>query len=296
MRLHPIFLFALICLIVNNSRAIAASSKNGTAEDSFKPQQCQRTENPDVLNSQSWVTKQGNCLPSNLASPQADFVRLMLYPADFAPVTALDVSGLDALLAEIKQPQNRSTLAQWWDYLLNWLKGLETRQNGDEFKRLLAWLKTVIPSVETARAMLYGVLAITILSAAGLVIHELYLSGWLYRIGGKLRRIKVNNGEIIYTENKTGGHVDLENLPPVKQVALMLKQCIEILAIRHDMPDNRSLTNYELCRYLQQKHADSANAFASLAELSEPVLYGGVIPSPQILLLCQQRSRQILDS
>ncbi|WP_031432343.1 DUF4129 domain-containing protein [Methylomarinum vadi] len=247
------------------------------------------------LNRQYWVTKQGNDLPEKLTARQLLFLNSTQQPFDSGVIAALDESQLDALLAEIIEPRKDSVFEQWWESLLSWLNSFADEQEEGDLDWLLVFFKAITPSAQSARIMLYLVFAATILAAVALVLHELYLSGWLARMGSRFRRKETVKKDLSEKINTDVTLADPEFLPASKQVALLLKRCIDVLVARGEMPLNPALTNHELRRCLQQRQTGSAAAFALLTELAEPVLYGGKPPSADVLNMCRQQSQQILE-
>lgn len=258
-----------------------------------------RTDGENIIsvpfNRRYWVTKQGNELPEKLTARQLLFVNSTQQPFDSEIIAALDESRLESLLAEIIEPRNNSVLERWWNSLLNWLNSFAEEQEEGDLDWLLVFFEAITPSAATARIMFYLVFAATILAAVALVLHEFYLNGWLARSGSRHRRKEAVNVALNEKNNTEATLPDFESLPPGRQVTLLLKRCIDVLVERGEMPLNPALTNHELRQCLQQTQAGSAAAFAILTELAEPVLYGDKSPSADVLSMCRQQSRLILE-
>ncbi len=240
-----------------------------------------------------WVTPLGDRLPDRLTPAQARFVNSLLNPPRLHKGALLDESGLGELLAQIVEPQESSQVVRWWESLLEWLKSLKVESDGDDWRWLVDLIKGLSPSEDTARALVYIAGAVTVLAALALVGRELYLGGPWFRFVGRRRRMPKR--EAAGDRNvPADSAVDPDTLPPAGQVALLLRRCIAVMAERGELPNNPALTNHELCLCLRQNFPASAAAFASLAELAEPVLYGNEDPPRQVVLQCRHQSSLIL--
>lgn len=239
---------------------------------------------------QPWITSAGNQLPARLTSGQQRFMNAMRHASTLD--LSLDESELDALLEEIKEKREPSSWTQWWNSMLNWLESLNMEHYDGELAWLQDFFQAITPSARTARILLYLVLAATCLAAGVLIVHELYLSGALSRRGTD-RRGQSLNPKSSRSDNTGKTPWNMTGLPPKKQVAFLLQAAIEVLEQRGEIPSNPALTNDEIRLYLSRKQALAAVPFSVLIELAEPVLYGEIEPSRDMLLHCRLQTEHI---
>ncbi|MGR9053476.1 MAG: DUF4129 domain-containing protein [Gammaproteobacteria bacterium] len=245
----------------------------------------------DDLKAQHWVSSQSQGLPATITSNQALFLESMLFASGVA--ATLDETRLNSLLADILEPDRTSSVEKWWKAFQDWLKGLLSKENEAHFGWLVKLLQAIAPSTQTARTLLYVAYTLTISAAVGLVLHELYLSGFFSRFEFPRRRQQVTLDNLTLPEPHENA-VDPDILPPSRQIAFWLARCIETLSKRGEMPENPALTNRELRQWLRHHQTRSADAFSLLTELAEPVLYGDEIPSRHLLTQFRQQAELIL--
>lgn len=215
-----------------------------------------------------------------------------------APGTRLEwtqpPARLTALLKEVLLPQERADRISWWERFLQWLRDrVEMPGRVD-----LGWLERIVDalqiSAETAKRILYGVLALLVLSLVALFVHELRAAG-LFQVG---RRFK-GRRHAGATSPPTAASGDstlagIRALARQRQPAAFLRSCIEELILRGRLPHDKSRTNRELCRLIGED--PSAESFNDLVVLAEDASYGGYPVTDRILTRCRGDAEQILGT
>jgi len=201
---------------------------------------------------------------------------------------------LSALLKEVLLPQERADRISWWERFLQWLRDrVEMPGHVD-----LGWLERIVDalqiSAETAKRILYGVLALLVLSLVGLFVHELRAAG-LFQVGRRFngrRRAGATSPPTPASGDST--LAGIRALARQRQPAAILRLCIEELILRGRLPYDKSRTNRELCRFIAED--PSAESFDDLVVLAEDASYGGYPVTDRILSRCRGDAEQILGT
>lgn len=232
-------------------------------------------------------------LPDNITLAQLKF----LHTSALVPVNSrtLDESGLDRLLAGILIDQQHDDQSTWWKQFLEWLNSFKPEKYESEFGWLMKFLEAITPSEQVARIIMYIVFGITLLSAIGMVIWELYMNGVFSRQKGNYS--KLGNQKVMpVVESKRRLSVEeIQQLAPEMQVVALYNNVISYLIEQAQLPGNPALTNFELQASLRKHKSLAQTAFASLVANVEPVLYGGKLtPTKNSLECCWNSAQQIL--
>ncbi len=233
-------------------------------------------------------------LPEQFSRSQLQYLIASMQTTDNR--TVLDRTGLDNLLAEIYVEHQQDETNSLWQQFLGWLKHFKPENHEAEFTWLVHFLDSITPSEYTARIMMYGAFALIIILTIVLVFKELSIAGMFSR----KKTEKKTNGQVfdnkIANIEKPLSIEEIRQLEPRKQLPGLFKTVIDHLVKQGDLPENKILTNQELKQKLCQHESSSDKIFTLLLDEVEPVLYGGVQPSEQILKRSWQYAEKILHS
>jgi hypothetical protein len=229
------------------------------------------------------------------SSELLDLEALMAAPA---PGTRLEwtqpPARLTALLKEVLLPQERADRVSWWERFLQWLRDRVNVPGHVD----LGWLERIVDalqiSAETAKRILYGVLALLVLSLVALFVHELRAAG-LFQVGRRFKGRR-HAGATSPPTAASGDStlVGIRALARQRQPAAFLRSCIEELILRGRLPHDKSRTNRELCRLIGEDPI--AASFDDLVVLAEDASYGGYPVTDRILTRCRVDAEQILGT
>ncbi len=231
-------------------------------------------------------------LPDNVSLAQLNFLQSSMRTSSNS--RAIDISGLDELLASILIDHQDDDQSTWWKQFMEWLNSFKPEKYESEFGWLMKFLEAITPSEQVARIIMYVVFGITLLLAVGMVIWELYINGVFSRRKGN-RRSLANQTVIPDVESRPSLTVtEIQKLAPGMQVVALYNNVISCLIERAQLPGDPALTNFELQAYLRKHKSLAQTAFASLVVNVEPVLYGKLTPTKNSLECCWNNAQQIL--
>jgi len=204
---------------------------------------------------------------------------------------------LREILQAVRLSEDDDQRLGWWDRFLGWLRDLVKRRSDAD----LGWLEGILDAIqieaETANRILYGVLAVLILSLLALLLSELKAAGFF-----RSRRM-ADTGRGAW-EGALAGRVPaadhdlglsgIRDLATQRQPAAILRLCIRALIARGRLPDDPSRTNRELHRALARD--STATSFGDLVVLAEGASYGGYQVTDQVLTRCYTGAEHILEA
>ena len=205
----------------------------------------------------------------------------------------LDDQGLNDLLKGIRVFEKKDQSMEWWDRFLDWLKSKKPEKYEAEFQWLIKMINALMPSEQTlkifTKVMIYCLIAISL----GIIVWEIYLAGAFSRFG--FQRKTNDAAKPVSTVTDQSGLVlaEVSQLSPSEQVSALLNYAITGLIDQQQLPEDRSLTNQEMSKYLQQKDAPAKHIFSQLVQQSEPVIYGNLQPGSVIVDQCWEMAELI---
>jgi hypothetical protein len=224
------------------------------------------------LQSQNVLAASEPSLSAGLSLSQLEFLADSLRQNETGKTISTD--GLDPLLASIvDKSQDPKTAEKWWQAFLKWLEGLKSGDYEQEYQWLLRLFSALKPSELTQQILIYGSIALLAAACVALVINELYLAGFFSRLRGRKPPLQPDT-QSAADSISTPTTKDFANLPPHKQIALVLEQVIDTLAARQAIPQNKALTHRQILSQLGQNGSQYEMAFAQLVQTAEPIVYG----------------------
>jgi hypothetical protein len=185
-------------------------------------------------------------------------------PADLAPI-------LDSL-DEARDQQPRGLL----DRLKGWMRSLLERQ-ADSGSWLAEWLEDFELSGGVTLAIVYGLAALVVISALGIVFNELRVAR---AFGGKSSRRLTHVAAAL-----AGGRAaaptlaDIESAPMHERPSLLLRLVVASLIGTGRLTVERSLTHRELVARARLDDASQRDNLARLASTAEQIMYSGSAPA-----------------
>jgi hypothetical protein len=203
------------------------------------------------------------------------------------PVSEFQKKPLDRLLADIVETTPKDTGSESWQAFLKWLDSLKSGSYEGEYQWFLNLMQAIKPSEHTILMIIYGLIAVLVILSAWLVISELYVAGFFATLTGKhlaLTRTKPSNQPIA---GITALPQTVHELPPHRQIAVLLEQIIIGLVGRGLLPHDASFTYQQMVVHLfhqpPQSPFDPGPTFAQLVQTAEPILYGNRPVNSQML-------------
>lgn len=242
---------------------------NRPVQEAIKTKDC-----PDLLlqlQSNSWPLTEPE-LDEEITPAQLRFLQRARL-VDTAALS-LDREDLAQLLNEVQQPDARDEHGQWWKAINAWLDQLKSGDYEAEYQWLRTLLEAITPSETVARVLLYGSLALLVLTSLGLVGVELYHAGWLTRFSSaRQAKRKAAHDKPCTRSGALPDDADVSPFPPRKQLAALLDAVIDALTAQKLIPADTTLTHRQLLRTAADRSMPVL-VFQRLVETAEPVLYG----------------------
>jgi hypothetical protein len=205
--------------------------------------------------------------------------------------TALNLSGLDGVLAGIFDPSAEEVRKQWWTRFLQWLDSLKGKDYDTQFQWFSGLLNGMTLSDETLAHLFYGLMALLVLVTLGLVSHELWLAEVFARWSGR-RKSGQQADRVLVTASAPS--VFSGELSPPQQIAALLAQVVEALAVREAIPRDATLTYRQLLRHLKPTRGVNPAAFTALVATAEPIVFGQQAADAQILAAYRRDAEALL--
>jgi hypothetical protein len=204
--------------------------------------------------------------------------------------TALNLSGLDGLLAGIFDPSAEEVRKQWWTRFLQWLDSLKGKDYDTQFQWFSGLLNGMTLSDETLVHLFYGLMVLLVLVTLGLVSHELWLAEVFAHRGR--RKADQQTGVVLAAVSAPSGFGG--ELSPPQQIAALLAQVVEALAVREAIPRDATLTYRQLLRHLKPTRGVNPAAFTALVATAEPIVFGQQAADAQILAAYRRDAEALL--
>ena len=187
-------------------------------------------------------------------------------------VGRLDYDGLGQLLKNtyVATPEPKKS---WWDHFIEWLAQFLPETKKEDTQWLFDLLKALAPPEWVAAILLYGMMALIILIAVGVIVNE-----WRHYERARRRHRQRRAGGDENAPASVSGFLSLESvlkLPPEARGAAILRISIDSLMETGSLPSDKSYTNREYATYLSRLDSDKATTFAGLSAMAETALYGG---------------------
>ncbi|POZ53264.1 hypothetical protein AADEFJLK_00282 [Methylovulum psychrotolerans] len=205
--------------------------------------------------------------------------------------TALNLGGLDGILAGIFDPSAEEARKQWWTRFLQWLDSLKGKDYDTQFQWFSGLLNGMTLSDETLAHLFYGLIALLVLVTLGLVSHELWLAEVFARWSGGRRKADQQTGVVLAAVSAPS---DFGGLSPPQQIAALLAQVVEALAVREAIPRDATLTYRQLLRHLKPTRGVNPAAFTALVATAEPIVFGQQAADAQILAAYRRDAEALL--
>lgn len=192
------------------------------------------------------------------------------------PNPRLQPQAVAAILKEVAAQQAPAEPLGWWERFLRWLERLLQPQQPEHSPLpawLVEWLRWIPSGV--AKGVIRGTGAMLAALLLWLVWRELRDSGVLQSAG---RTPRGHRGAAAPEPAASHGRLDwaaLRRLPAAAQATAALRLVIACLAARGLLPDDRSLTNHQLHRYLARHASSLETDFRAVVGAVELELYGG---------------------
>ena len=185
-------------------------------------------------------------------------------PADLAPI----LSSLD--------DDRRERPLGVLDRLKKWLRSL-LEQQADSGAWLAQWLDDFEMSRGVTLAIVYGLAALVVISALGIVFNELRAAGVL----GERSRRSASGMAGVLTGAQTAAPTlaDIEAAPLHERPSLLLRLVVASLMGAGRLTAERSLTHRELVSRARLDDADQREHLARLASTAERIMYSGSTPA-----------------
>ena len=192
-------------------------------------------------------------------------------------------NGLDQLLANILETELKDPESEWWQAFLKWLDSLKAEDYEAEYQWLLRFIETIKPSKQSVLFFIYGSMALLVITSAWLVLGELYRAGVFAFVTGRRRPIAECKQRHEKISSSSATQQAINELPPHRQITVLLEQVIDVLAERKMIPRDTSLTHRQLLRYIGLHAAGPESIFAHLVQEAEPIVYGNRPVTDQVL-------------
>jgi hypothetical protein len=203
-----------------------------------------------------------------------------------------DLSRLESILAETLDTEDRDRGQSWWERLLYWLRQRHKGRDEADLRWLEAWLEKLALAETTAEYIAYGVSALLILVAVGLVLNEVRL----VRQGRPERRPRnsARGDPAGATAVTSGTPSEVQSLP--RNAPELLNVCIDYLIQNRRLPEARSRTNREFLRHLYHTGDSAAPGFHHLLQQAECALYGDRPVDAYALQQCHRKAAALLGA
>jgi hypothetical protein len=180
-----------------------------------------------------------------------------------------DRDSLDEVLASLEQPSNERPLNAF-DRFKRWLRERLGANQAGESTWLSRWLDRIELPESFGEWLLYGLVILTVVAAAAVVLNEARVAGWL-----RARRSAQVGGSPGLAPS-----IDLLGNHARDPASLLLQELVNILIRSGRLKFERSLTHRELSAAAQLDNVEQRAAFGELTALAERVLYGSQ-PTPR---------------
>jgi hypothetical protein len=195
-----------------------------------------------------------------------------------APAAAqpIDPASLAQILSDLhEEPPARPPGLM--ERLRHWLRAwLERQSEGDSW--LDRWLREFEVSRGVTLTIVYGLAALVVISALGIVFNELRLEG---AFGGHARRRRAAGGvaSLAGAEGVPPTLADLEAAPLHERPSLLLRLLVASLVRRGRLTADRSLTHRELVVRARLDDASQRDCLARVSSAAERIVYSGSAPA-----------------
>jgi hypothetical protein len=179
-----------------------------------------------------------------------------------------DVASLPTALESLRELNAERPLT-WLDRFEKWLRAFLERGQGqsDSDSWLSRWLQDVDISETVAKGIVYGIEALVVIFALGVVVNELRVAGVLRGWRRQTQASKIAAGQHDPAAIETSSSPDA--------VPTLLRALVSTLVRGGRLRTERSLTHRELCVQATFDDAQQRECFRSLAALAERAVYGG---------------------
>lgn len=183
------------------------------------------------------------------------------------------LTQLDPVLESLQQERPIDRPPTLFERFKRWLQSFIDRQQQDQDSWLGRWLRDVRVSEQAVSWLLYGLVALVIVLAIGVVWNEVRAAGLL---GGARRRRAASIAAGGAAEQQTVPTLaDLERAPVRDRPSLLLRILIAKLVETGRLRTEKSLTHRELGALATFDAADQRDRFRRVAMMGERLLYGG---------------------
>jgi hypothetical protein len=189
-----------------------------------------------------------------------------------------DVGSLQPILDSLREQRGEQPKT-WFDQLKEWLREMSEQRQSDSESRLSRWLREIQLSDAASMALLYGLSALVIALALGVVINEL-------RISGVLRRRSAHDADA--TAQAAGSlqadaSAAFDAMTAQGSAPAALRMLVSTLIRSGRLRVERSLTHRELCARAAFDDVQQRECFQRVAQLAERAVYGtGELPPDEV--------------
>jgi hypothetical protein len=196
-----------------------------------------------------------------------------------------------AVLAQVARSEDTGRRG-WWERFKDWLRSLFATRAQTDDDWLGRWLADVRFSAHTTQLVAWGAFAAAVALAAGIVLNELRIGGFLR---GRDRPLRRRPGAIPGA-GFTPRLEEIARAAPARQPALLLELIASRLAAQQRLPPARALTARELERQARLPQESGRARLAELVEVCERVRFSGESVSAASLAAALRSGRALLTA